>query len=1037
VTTALLERPVPVPHPDETTTPPKRRRDGGTVVLLALLLISAWIAGGFWVSVDFRSPRAPYIAPTASQPWIRSPEGGPRAFFRLGIPLTTLPDSATLWVEGDQEVTAYVNGYRVNVPPQPPDHLVDTPPNLFRYVATLDLRAVLTRHKNVLGLEVVNLDNRPPAFKARVVLRYGANQVVLGTQPADWVSTTNVALTSQVVPESGTFSAPYVADGSWLPAVAAAQRAGSGTVTVAPDAYTTPPTAPALAGAAGTRDLTASTTVTLPNGCDEGWIRVAATGPYVVSLDGSPIATGAGGRVYFGNPDRYALAHPPLVYPLDIYDICPVVHGGANLLSVEVSSAATPMIYLDGEVRSGSTTATFATGQGWRSGPQGGVGRTGGPEPNLVADPQASLGADFQTEPAALSVPGRNIFLLHLRLAAELLALPALMMLMFSATGRTLRTAVRGVLAGALPAVGIALFLSEFRHIVSVQPPFPDTPAMLDLIIGVWCVGLVGTFVIAGWRRPMRVLQPASNLAHDSWAAWFRPRWHQIAIVVVAFGSSLVQSYHLGFEPIWQDEAASLLAAQGIRHHIIPKWPSGFVYWKSELYSAVIAVVGGITHDDISWLRAVSIFFLGGTILLFGLKLAPLVLRGRRVYQFLATVVFATAPIELSHARDIRMYQMVQFFVVLLAVVLLKAVREPTTKRVVGTMAVLVAMYLSHEESFGALLLVPLVLFAVSGIRWMRNWRWWVFGGAAGAIIATQLALAAFTHPPGFGVDGSGGPLLAWSPAPYFYIQYLFFPSGQYGGELTVVSWLAVLAVVVAIRRRDVERLYVASFWIVPILVVAFLIYTKNTRYGFIVLPFVFLLGIGGLADVLDFLKAKLTEGVPRGLAVGARVSVLVLGILATAAIVLSLTSGLPDYGPLMGPLFGANISHSQLDYPRAVAYVKAHLRPGDAIIAACPTNLVGVNLGHPPTYWLPYQRGAVLLYLIEKHGQAVDTQYGTPAILNVTNFERAIDSHPRTWLVVPDGYVAGLLPGTQTLLESRFRLVEDGETVSVFLSTN
>ena len=193
----------------------------------------------------------------------------------------------------------------------------------------------------------------------------------------------------------------------------------------------------------------------------------------------------------------------------------------------------------------------------------------------------------------------------------------------------------------------------------------------------------------------------------------------------------LVLSYRIDYQPVWQDEFSSIAAAQGIGAHLIPRWPSGFLYWKSELYSALLAIVGGLSHYRTSWMRELSVVWFGATVFLFGLRLIPMALPRRRVFQLAGTLAFASAVFEQSHADEIRMYQMVQFFVMLLAVVLFKAVKEPTTGRIVAVMVVTVCMYLTHEESFGVLLLVPIALFGFLGFRWCRDWRWWVFGALA------------------------------------------------------------------------------------------------------------------------------------------------------------------------------------------------------------------------------------------------------------------------------------------------------------------
>ncbi len=382
---------------------------------------------------------------------------------------------------------------------------------------------------------------------------------------------------------------------------------------------------------------------------------------------------------------------------------------------------------------------------------------------------------------------------------------------------------------------------------------------------------------------------------------------------------------------------------------------------------------------------------------------------------------------------------MAQFFVVLLAILLWRALREPTTRNVALSMGSMVAMYLSHEETFGVLLVVPLVLLLTSATRWLRNWRWWVFGGAAGGVIVVQLALAYLTHPPAFGIDASSGSLVNWSPAPFFYISQFFFTRVASGASITVVSLLALVGIGVGLHRRCVERCYLAVFLVVPVLVVTFLLPAKDTRYAFVSLPFDFVLAAAGAGDVLG-LVARVV--VPPPAAGTARTKIhralhATFGLLLTVAVGASLIGGVGDYGILVARVTGSDYAHRWFDYPRADAYVSAHLRPGDGVIAAASLDLVADSLRSSIVGWIPYHRSSALLYLIEQHGQAVDTEFGIPAILNGIDFEVSIDSRLRTWLIVADDDIGGLLPAERSLIESRFRLVEEGEDVSVFLATN
>ncbi|MGO8861254.1 MAG: hypothetical protein ACLQRH_10900, partial [Acidimicrobiales bacterium] len=597
---------------------------------LALLVVAAWMLSSFWVAVQFRSPRQPFVAPTASQTWVRSPEAGARAYFRLLFPIPgTMPQSVTLWVEGFQQVTSYVNNIKVAPAATVPNTLVDTTPDIPKQVQTIDIRPDVVSGTNAVGLEVDSLDGQLPAFRARIEVRTGSQVEVYGVTPASWESTTNAALTNQELPASGSFSKRYFDDGDWVPAVTSSSKPGTATVTVPPDAFTRPADAPALTGSFGAQSLVASTDVTFPAGCTEAFLRVAATGPYTVSLDGREIAAGNAGIT-------------PGILPLSIYDLCPVASPGRHVLTVAVGASQRPVAYVDGYLRSGTQVVTFATGPGWHARPGSAIG--------TMNSPETELGVTFDKVPSGIIIPSGQLLADHLTLTGELLLAALVAIVVALIFGVTLAGAVTAVVCGILPAVGAVLILVETRHIVYVQPPFPQTPAMLALVLGLAAVGVVVATAASVWRHRRAPNEEPKAEARHRRRGWLRRRWYQVAVTAVATGWALVQSYHIMFNPLWQDELSSLAAAQGIRAHLVPEWPSGFLYWKSELFSALIAVVGGIAHDNTSVLRDVSVFWFGATILVFGLFLVPLVLKGRRVYQLVATVVFATAPFEMGHA---------------------------------------------------------------------------------------------------------------------------------------------------------------------------------------------------------------------------------------------------------------------------------------------------------------------------------------------------------------------------------------------------
>ncbi len=1087
VTTPFVTAPEEHPAPETVSTTRTHKENPRRVLATVLVvMICAWLLSGFWLSVQLRSPRQPFPSPTASQGWVRAPSGGATAFFLLPLPDGPRPRTATLWLEGDQEVTPYINGLRVALPPSGPGRQLETATDLPKFVGQYDILAALGTANNLLGLEVVNLANRPPAFRARVTYDYGNGiRQTFGTQPASWRATTDVQRTGQSAPESGAFTIHGHAAGIWPHAVTAQTRSGTATVTVPPDAYSTPPFGQGMVGSVAVESFTTSRVINVAAGCQEGWVRFAAIGSYVISVDGVPVLSGTSTRQYFGDPDKVATSSValPSVVPFQIADLCPVLSPGTHTLTMWVNSLGAPFVYLDGLVRSGTTTTSFATGPSWH------VNRPVG----YVANPQNYV-ATFNTVPTTISIP-TSVQLSH-RLTSMLVILIAIgvALLLARAAGVRFAAGLRAAALGILPACGLMLVLTELRHIVYVQPPFPSTPDVLWVILLIALAGVAamlytaersrgpvwedlggngsngsngssgssgnngnngtdgsnGTAELAGTNghtaglgktatpvdtAPSRRQWQVSTVS--GWSQGPVTRFGVIGIAVIGF---IVEIFRIDYQPLWQDELSSIAAAQGMRAHLLlPEWPSGFLYWKSELYSLLLAVVGGVTHDNTAWLRSISVLFYVATILLVGFFLLPMVLRNRPVLQIATLALFVVSPIEAAHARDVRMYQMVQCVVVIVAILLLRAIKTPSTRNILLTMAALVAMYLTHEESFGVLPIIPIALFWLVGSKWMRNWRWWVFGGGAVAVVGLQLVLVKLTHPPAFGVDLSGTTTVQWDPSPLYYVFRLFFTDTTYGASITVISSLAVLGMVAGLIRKQTGRMYLALYWIVPMLVVSDFLVERDSRYCFVCFPFVFALAGCGLADLVDGLRWAVTTGsrAARATRRYASACVAVFTLALTIAIGLSLIAGLPDFGPLAQTLASANVSQSELNYPLADNYVKVRLRPGDAVIAAAPANLVGSTMGRAPDYWVPYRRYSNLLYVFDKNHRVVETQYGAGALLNGPAFEDAIDAHPRSWLIVADDNYPGMLPSIRQIIQNRFVLVEDDEKVSVFLNTN
>jgi hypothetical protein len=515
-------------------------------------------------------------------------------------------------------------------------------------------------------------------------------------------------------------------------------------------------------------------------------------------------------------------------------------------------------------------------------------------------------------------------------------------------------------------------------------------------------------------------------------------RWDATAVGVIALGMGVVESYRIAFEPFWQDELYTLLAGQGIRQHIVPKWPSGFLYWKAELYDLLVAGVGRVFGDTTSVLRGMSVTFYVLTILAFGLLLVPAVIGRARPWLTVGiTALFATAPVELIWAREARMYQLAQLFLVVFMALFLRALREPTTRRIALACAALLLMYLSHEESFivlpGAILVGVLTLRRSIVAR--RNRPWLYFGAITCAVIAVQFALAFTMKPNYFGYDLSNRPFIVYdSTDAWYYLSNVFFTAPG----LSLVSTLAIVAMVVGLKRRDLPRNLVSAFLVSQVVMLSAVFTMRNARYAIIAMPALFLLGGLGAIDVVGFVRRLLSPHGPITLAMrqALRLGTGLAAVMAMILLAASMTANVESYGILASQVFHAPYTHKYRDYPYVVNYVLAHEQPGDLYMTIAPPIIPSWYMGRAPDMVIPGISDQRLLKIFERDGHGVDSLYGVPVILSPTDLVRVLEKHHRVWLVTDDRYVRSLPPGFTDIINAQFRKVDEGYAAAVYLGS-
>jgi hypothetical protein len=1023
-------------------------------LVAAFLIVAAtgWWLGSFRTEVFHRGAAHMYSVDFKGARWIQAGSGASRSYFHLDLPLQAVPSSSTLWVDANQWYDAYVNGRRVD------SDASDVKSGVPAKAHAVDLTRWLTAGQNTVALGISNGDGGTASMRARLVLVSGGRVTDLTTSSPGWRATSNVALVkprgSLHVPQF--FSVKYDAS-AWPAAVASATVRTAAHASVPEpvmeqplNAVNSDPSlnAEVIGAPVQTRELAASVAVNLPGQPSDGWLRVAASGPYGIYLNGDLLT-------YRNQPAFTGKGIPAEV--LNLFNLGQFFHPGVNVLAFHVTASPVATLYVDGTIQTSGGTVTVASNRiSWSAVayPFGSaltqppstravtVGDTGSTWPQGLA--KRVIGVSKVDTPPSVVYADRFATL------GGTLALWVLVAGMVSLAGRIpFSRALLTDAVGHLPGTVAIAATEQFARMRDVTAPFPHVPSVLLLLLGTVFAGKVvsalvvtgategiGTRVEAAWTRLRQRSLPRLQLTLSRLplpAALLR--WEVAAVGMIALVCGGAAAYRIGYEPLWQDELASLLAAQGVRSHLLPTLPSGLLYFKGELYSLLLAVVGAITGDTATPLRIPSVFWYVATILAFGLLLLPMVIRRRSLLLVAATLLFATAPMELLWSRDVRMYQQAQFFAILFVVFFARALQNPRTRTIASAAVFMVLMYFSHEETFIFLPAIPLVFLAAMRLRWVRDWRWWAFGGGAFAVIGLQYLLTLKTHPPFFGFDHSDKPYVTYDAHNfYWYISKVYFPTATRAGGLALISSFAVIAGVVGLVRRNFMRLYLSVFLWVPVLALSTVFSPKIARYVFVTMPLLFVLAALGALDVVGLLRRALTA-----VAAGMRERRAVIRMVALATIpgfawlALSLTGGARDYGLAFASLTGATDSFTHTDYRGVSAYMKAHERPGDLFVTLAPPDNPAYYVGRVPDMTIATGRDK-LLFLMERNGQAVDTNFGVPAILTVSELQKVIEDHRRVWIVTDQGsYLSSVAPAITNLIKDQFDVVAETATAALY----
>jgi hypothetical protein len=872
-----------------------------------LFLVLACAGAGWFAYQFFLAPQPPLFTPTwQDAQWVQAADGnGTVAYFRDVIDLNNMPDADFVTVAANQVFRLYVNGYFIG------SNATDRAQGIGARTYIFDVSSSLHSGANILGLRVANLDQQTPSVRVNFGMTSGASLSYRGTGDG-WQATAQSSLVYQrYAPTSSalewtrsTFDAS-----SWLPVKKLAAAPYSPALHVNPLLYQRPLSTRWMSAGAS-HDAYFVRTISLPLQMSDAWLRIVASGPASVYINGNldmawdgqapiphlPLAD------YLSNTEAVVQYQRGL--QLGIYNISPYLHPGTNTIAIHttapgLSASAVGLSTLSAALSADILTDNlhgqnnwFSVDAGWHAAThslagweRGSAAALAWPAPYFVSRPgvsQATYLPDSASPRDANIFPLSYLFEIVLASAAAVLGLWLLMsLLIMRRTFRSRRDALQTLSIAYLPALAFEGLLIALAREPQLPQPFPYT-----LTWGLALLGLVGAGYLCVWLNGrVRAAQflavpinsgkqvaPAAEISEGRTLrrnvaarllALLRDHWGLLLLLALAVP---MVCYGLNYEPLWQDPLTSYFAAKGIMAHGLPIMPSGFLYAKAELYSYVLALSMFIFGEQNGALRIPGIVeFLVSLPLFYAVACYFF----QRRVALLATSMLAFSPYTLRWATEVRMYEQAQFMAIIVMYLFYKALQERKDGRphyVYLAVVALILMYLSHEETFitfPALLLCILLeswrcRAAGSRLPWvMYSKHWWLAALLAAAGIGLQLSLVQLTHPLLLGTDQSQQPLIHLSSINLsYYLQLLFMPGAISAGEPWIVLniGLAIAGFLLGIYRDDRRVIYFGILFFVSLLTLALTLSLTSDRYIYPLLPAMYVIGTQALLLVLNSL---------------------------------------------------------------------------------------------------------------------------------------------------------------------------------------
>jgi uncharacterized membrane protein len=1075
-TEKTVQSPVTIPVEKETQQLVKvhtsNRRPIRYIAWICLLLTCI---GASWFAYQyFIIPKPRYYAPNwHGAQWIRASDSNAiTSYFRYPMELNQLPDSELVTISASQVFHFYVNGNLIASSTSD----FGNSPRAYMY----DITPLLGLGANALAIRVDNLDGQIPMLRANVTIVTGNIVSYFGTgADTGWKATTQASL---AYPQNEAISQVLTAwtgqtfdTSAWQPLLPVAQSPAEPSLTVNPLLYEYPVSTQWITAGTG-QDTYFVRQISLPANFSTSWLRIASTGTTNIFINGNLVISWNDQRARLRQTVINNVTQKTSVtyineLMLRVYDVSPYLHAGLNTIAVHVSALsvdgvtgdtlptntrlAIDMLVSDQQGQMnwlsslGAWKVSRSAVNGWTTNNNAvaawaspiEVGRPDGF--TLVYFSNRSLLTSDQQAPQIIPVA----LILEVILGSLALALSSWLLMSLVVMHRyfyTRRDALEALSLAYLPALTLEGGLIALSEEPRIPQPFPYTGFWAMVLIGLVAVSYFLLWLYASKSITGRVsmkMFPASVRSLDArvqqvkgrlstrfphFLLWLRRHWAIIPLMLLTIPMVF---YNLGYEAYWQDELVSFDVAKSITQNGLPLLPSGFVYPKGELYSYLLALTMKLFGDQAGILRSISAVEYLATVAM--LYYVGCYFFDRRV-ALLATVMLALSPQELIWARQVRMYQQAQLLTLLTILLFYKAIQERRRVRHIYTaVAVLIAAYLSHEETF---IILPALVVCVLLASWRLRGQghrlpevfyqkhWWFAAGIGGSVIAIQLLIANVSHPSMLGTDSSMRPMVQFTTDNIlFYFKMLFFPTANFpvtnnGVNVpTTIVLNTILAVLGCFWARKSDRLpvkYVALFLIISFLTLLFIFTMQSERYFYPLATFYYLMAAFALMKILRAIRAfsrlhalwqKPVKDAFRNARAYRSLPVDVLMVFSAILICLSIIIvpmlPLSDYNLFTSRALNLPYYQHVGDYEESGQYVRQHLQKGDIVISLIADSIVLYYVGQSDYFFSV----AHALFIFEKDGHIVDTYTGKVALLNQSDLNTVLNKHARIWLISAD----------------------------------